>query len=194
MTPQFFCDSYRSVADKVSEGTGIDSIALLAQWWNETAGGTSWAGAPFNLGNIENNGKVVLYASYDEFVAACIATFHNGLYDAVLAATNAIDQLAAIVASPWASGHYGGSLMAEYALVEDFELTAYEKAQLNSLYTLFFEQDGSVRTPALQDVLQTDIPDIQTKVADIQTKVTALTPPTPSPAVKFSGTFTGISS
>lgn len=114
MTPTQFIAAYLSTAQKVSTGTGIAPVTLLAQWANETGWGTSWAGAPNNLGNIENNGKVVAYPSLDAFAQACIDTFHNGFYNAVLAAQIPIDQLNAIVASPWSAGHYGGSLMSFY--------------------------------------------------------------------------------
>lgn len=114
MTPPQFIAAYMATAQKVSAGTGIAPVVLLAQWANETAWSTSWAGAPFNLGNIENKGVVIAYPSLDAFAQACIATFHNGFYNAVLAARNPIDQLNAIVASPWSAGHYGGSLMSFY--------------------------------------------------------------------------------
>ncbi|HKW71077.1 MAG TPA: glucosaminidase domain-containing protein [Candidatus Dormibacteraeota bacterium] len=130
MTPDGFHAAYRPTANQVSAGTGIDPIALLAQWANETSWGTSWAGAPYNLGNIENNGVVIHYASLDAFAQACIATFHLPQYAGVLAATNAVDQLAAIVASPWAANHYGGSLMGFYSPLEGFELTPEEHAML----------------------------------------------------------------
>jgi len=132
VTPGQFAATYRPTANVVSAGTGIDPIALLAQWANETAWGVSWAGAPFNLGNIEFNGKVVLYPSLDAFAQACIAVFHQPQYAGVLAATNALDQLAAIVASPWSAGHYGGSLLGFYSPLEGFELTPEEhQRQIN---------------------------------------------------------------
>lgn len=116
MTPQQFLNTYQSTAKAVSAGTGIDFVVLLAQWANETAWGTAWAGAPYNLGNIRNgpSGSIISYASLQEFVTACIATWHNGYYTAVLAARTPADQLAAICASPWSSGHYGGSLASFY--------------------------------------------------------------------------------
>lgn len=126
MTPKQFHDQYRWVADRVSAATNIDPIALLTQWACETGWGTQWAGAPFNLGNIENNGVVLLYTSLDNFIAACISTWHNGRYEPVLAAKCATDQIAAIIASPWAAGHYSGSLAAFYGPLEEFELTPQE--------------------------------------------------------------------
>ena len=142
MTPAQFHAAYRLTADKVSAGTGIDPIVLLAQWANETSWGTSWAGAPFNLGNIENNGVVVHYSSLDEFARACIATFHNGRYDAVLAAKTADAQLAAIVASPWSAGHYGGSLQAFYSPLEVFELTPQEHGWLQEVHASLFPESA----------------------------------------------------
>jgi hypothetical protein len=115
VTPAEFAGAYKTTAEQVWAGTGIAPSALLAQWANETGWGTSWAGAPFNLANIENNGRVVLYPSLAVFVQACVATWHNGFYSTVLAARTANDQLAAIVASPWSAGHYGGSLAGFYA-------------------------------------------------------------------------------
>jgi len=115
VTPANFAGAYKTTAEQVWAGTGIAPSALLAQWANETAWGTSWAGAPFNLANIENAGRVIAYPSLAAFVQACIATWHNGFYSRVLAARTANDQLAAIVASPWSAGHYGGSLAGFYA-------------------------------------------------------------------------------
>jgi len=134
VTPAQFHAAYRPTANQVSAGTGIDPIALLAQWANETDWGISWAGAPFNLGNIENNGVVIAYPSLAAFVTACIDTFHNGFYGAVLAATNAVDQLAAIVASPWSAGHYGGSLLGFYGPLEVFEMTPQEHTWLAAVF------------------------------------------------------------
>ena len=55
----------------------------------------------------------------DDFATACIATFHNGFYEPVLRAGTPSAQLAAIVASPWSSGHYGGSLQSFYLPLEE---------------------------------------------------------------------------
>lgn len=129
MTPEQFAAAYRSTANLVSAGTGIDPVALLSQWANETAWGTVVVGN--NLGNIRCSPTTFCkYATLQDFAQACIATFHNGNYNAVLAAGNAVSQLAAIVASPWSSGHYGGSLMAYYAQVEAYEMTPDEYAVL----------------------------------------------------------------
>jgi hypothetical protein len=144
VTPQQFDATYRSVANAVSAGTGIDPIALETQWANETSWGVSWAGAPYNLGNIESNGKVVQYSSFPEFINACIAVFHEPPYRAVLAANNAVDQLAAIVASPWSAGHYGGSLAGYYAQLEEFELTPQEHAWLNELHSVYVTRNKPI--------------------------------------------------
>lgn len=155
MTPQQFHDTYRSCADQVSAGTNIDPIALLAQWANETAWGQAIFGN--NLGNIRcSPTSFCLYASLDEFAAACIATFHNGYYQAVLDATNATDQLAAIVASPWSAGHYGGSLDAYYQPLEEFELTPDEHNWLKALYNQFTSPTyatADARTQAVLDAV-----------------------------------------
>jgi hypothetical protein len=90
-----------------------------------------------NLGNIRCSPTTFCrYASLDDFAAACIATFHNGFYGAVLAATTPKAQLAAIVASPWSSGHYGGSLDAYYQPLEVYEMTPAETNTLNQIYYL----------------------------------------------------------
>lgn len=130
MTPQQFHDAYRSTAAQVSQGTGIDPIVLLAQWANETAWGTAWSGAPYNLGNIRNGpgGSIITYPTLGDFAAACIATWHNGYYQAVLSATTAAAQLAAICASPWSSGHYGGDLSSFFNPLEAFEMDPLEHA------------------------------------------------------------------
>jgi hypothetical protein len=133
VTPAEFHSAYRGCADEVSAGTGIDPIALLAQWANETA----WGQAVFgnNLGNIRCSPSTFCrYPTLDDFALAAIAVFHNGLYEPVLAADNAISQLEAIVASPWDSGHYGGSLDAYYTPLEEFELTPDEHIWLKAIY------------------------------------------------------------
>ncbi len=125
MTPEQFAAAYFSTADKVKAGTGIDPTVLLAQWSNETA----WGTAVFanNLGNIRCTPTAFCqYATLDDFANGCIATFHNGFYAAVLAATTPLAQLAAIVASPWSSGHYGGSLLAFYLPLEEL-MNIFEK-------------------------------------------------------------------
>jgi Mannosyl-glycoprotein endo-beta-N-acetylglucosaminidase len=135
MTPADFAAAYRDTAEKVSRGTGIDPMVLLAQWANETAWGTVVVGN--NLGNIRCSPTTFCsYATLDAFAQACIATFHNGYYDAVLAATTAEAQLAAIVASPWSSAHYGGDLHPFYDPLEAYEMTPAESNTLSQVYYL----------------------------------------------------------
>lgn len=129
MTPKDFAAAYRDTAAKVSAGTGLDNVVLEAQWANETAWGTVVVGN--NLGNIRcSPTSFCRYASLDEFASACIATFHNGFYDAVLAAQGPQAQLAALVASPWSSSHYGGSLQAFYDPLEVYEMQPDERQWL----------------------------------------------------------------
>lgn len=135
MTPADFAAAYRDTSGTVSQGTGIDNVVLLAQWANETAWGSSVFGN--NLGNIRCSPTTFCrYATLDDFAHACIATFHNGLYSAVLSATTAEAQLAALVASPWSSNHYGGNLHPFYDPLEAFEMTPAETATLNQVYYL----------------------------------------------------------
>lgn len=132
MTPADFASRYRATAEQVSLGTGIDPIALLTQWAAETAWGTVVIGN--NLGNIRCSPTTFCqYATLSDFAVSCIATFHNGFYQPVLAANNAVDQIAAIVASPWSAGHYGGSLAAFYTQLEGLEMTPDEH---NTLYAI----------------------------------------------------------
>jgi hypothetical protein len=135
MTPETFAATYRPTADLVSAGTGIDPIALLSQWANETAWGTVVVGN--NLGNIRCSPTTFCrYATLRDFADGCISTFHNGYYEAVLAAKDAVSQLNAIVASPWAAGHYGGSLMAYYNQLEAYELTPDQDTKLTQIWTI----------------------------------------------------------
>lgn len=130
MTPAAFAAAFGGTAREVSDGTGIDSAVLLAQWANETAWGTSVVGS--NLGNIRCSPTTFCrYASLGDFATACIATFHNGFYNAVLAAKTPETQLAALVASPWSSNHYGGNLHPFYDPVEVYEMTPAEDETLN---------------------------------------------------------------
>jgi hypothetical protein len=118
MTPLQFATAYFPTATRVSAGTGIDSTVLLAQWANETAWGTVVVSN--NLGNIRCSPTTFCrYATLDDFATACVATFHNGFYEPVLRAGTPSAQLAAIVASPWSSGHYGGSLQSFYLPLEE---------------------------------------------------------------------------
>jgi len=131
MTPAQFAGAYNPTARAVGGGTGIDNVVLLAQWANETAWGTVVVGN--NLGNIRcSPTSFCRYASLSEFAAACIDTFHNGYYNPVLAATTAEAQLAALVASPWSSSHYGGSLQSFYVPLEAYEMTPEQDAALSS--------------------------------------------------------------
>src|SRR5260370_35218426 len=103
MTPAEFAANYGACARTVSDGTGIDSAVLLAQWANETAWGTAVAGN--NLGNIRcSPTSSCQYASIDDFAAGRIATFHNGFYNGVLPATTPAPQPAPNVPSPGSSG------------------------------------------------------------------------------------------
>lgn len=144
MTPAEFHSAYRGTADQVYAGTGIDPIALLAQWANETA----WGQAVFgnNLGNIRcSPTSFCRYATLGDFGQAAIAVWHqtafinnrypNGFepFRAQAAAAASTDgALAAIVASPWSGQNYGGSLDAFYHPLEGFELTPEEDAILRS--------------------------------------------------------------
>lgn len=166
MTPQAFAATYGSTARAVSDGTGIDSAVLLAQWANETA----WGTAVFanNLGNIRCSPTTFCqYATLQDFAAACIATFHNGLYGPVLAATTADAQLAALVASPWSSGHYGGNLHPFYDPVEVFEMTPAEDATLN-------------RSDAILSGARLNSKAVDQALIDIEREVKAIAPPAPA--------------
>src|SRR2546423_14520360 len=133
MTPAEFAATYNPTAHAVGDGTGIDNVGLLAQWANETAWGTVVVGN--NLGNIRCSPTTFCrYATLDDFAAACIATFHNGSYNSVLAAKTAEAQLAALVASPWSSSHYGGNLHPFFDPLEADEMTPTRNATLSHGY------------------------------------------------------------
>jgi hypothetical protein len=173
MTPQQFHDSFRATADEVSNGTGIDPIALLAQWACETDWGNVVVGN--NLGNIRcSSTSFCRYATLGDFAVACIATWHNGFYPSVLASDNTTDQLAAICASPWDAGHYGGSLAAFDAPLEDFELTPGEH------YALVDTQNKVINTlmPAVA-ALKAELDALTAKVATLST------PPAANVSVDF---------
>jgi hypothetical protein len=166
MTPAEFAATYGACARTVSDGTGIDSAVLLAQWANETAWGTAVAGN--NLGNIRcSPTSFCQYASIDDFAAGCIATFHNGFYNAVLAATTPAAQLAAIVASPWSAAHYGGTLQPFYDPVEVYEMTPGEDATLNRSDSIL--SGSRLRSKAVDQAL-----------IDIEKEVKAIASPPPA--------------
>src|SRR6266850_6934651 len=146
MTPAQFAGAYNPTARAVGGGTGIDNVVLLAQWANETAWGTVVVGN--NLGNIRcSPTSFCRYASLSEFAAACIDTFHNGYYNAVLAATTAEAQLAALVASPWSSSHYGGSLQSFYVPLEAYEMTPEQDAALTEVLNGLRITNGALFRP-----------------------------------------------
>jgi hypothetical protein len=159
MTPAQFAGAYNATARTVSDGTGIDNVVLLAQWANETAWGTVVVGN--NLGNIRCSPTTFCqYATLADFAIACIATFHNGFYNAVLAATTPQTQLAALVASPWSSNHYGGSLDSFYQPLEAYEMTPAQDATLTEIlanvraasHGWFYRDDDPVAAPYAAEV------------------------------------------
>jgi hypothetical protein len=146
MTPADFAAAYRATSRTVSVGTGIDNVVLLAQWANETAWGTVVVGN--NLGNIRCSPTTFCrYASLSDFAAACIATFHNGFYNAVLAAKTPEAQLSALVASPWSSGHYGGNLHPFYDPLEAYEMTPAQDAALTEALNGVRDLNGALFYP-----------------------------------------------
>ena len=157
MTPAQFAAAYRPTARTVSEGTGIDDVVLLAQWANETAWGTVVVGN--NLGNIRCSPTTFCqYPSLGAFATDCIATFHNGFYDAVLAAKTPEAQLAALVASPWSSGHYGGNLHPFYDPLEAYEMTPEEHGYLLEIRTELIGGAKRVLTEVIVPELRGDGP------------------------------------
>ncbi len=172
MTPAAFAATYGSTARAVSAGTGIDPVVLLAQWANETQWGTQVSGN--NLGNIRCGTGFCQYATLADFAAACIATFHNGFYGPVLSARTAEAQLAAIVASPWAAGHYGGNLHPFYDPLEDFEMTPQEHDWLQQLHDSWLTRSANPTGPTAT-LLDTWII-ARGQIADVQKKITAIPP------------------
>jgi hypothetical protein len=171
----------------VSDGTGIDSAVLLAQWANETAWGTVVAGN--NLGNIRcSPTSFCRYATLDDFATACIATFHNGFYGGVLAATTPEAQLSALVASPWSANHYGGNLHPFYDPVEVYEMTPAEDQTLMAIYAIVAgarlpskaidqaAKDIEAEVKAIQTPppAKVDLTPVLTAIAQVQTALTAL--------------------
>ena len=128
MTPEDFVDAYLPTAQEVHASTGIDPVCLLAQWANETAWGSAWAGAPNNLGNIRcSPTSFCQYSTLNEFATAASVVWHQSdfintqyphgfePFRATAAASDPAGALQAIIASPWDAGHYGGSLATYYA-------------------------------------------------------------------------------
>jgi hypothetical protein len=163
----------------VSAGTGIDPVVLLAQWANETAWGSVVIGN--NLGNIRCSPTTFCrYATLGDFATACVATWHNGNYAAVLAAVGAEAQLAAVCASPWSSGHYGGNLHPFYDPLEVYEMTPDEHNMLQQLHDALVPTSPGVASYVTNvlDVLNlTTTPQlkaIRSDVAGVLTAVKAL--------------------
>ena len=104
----------------------------------------------------------------------------------MLAATNAVDQLAAIVASPWAAGHYNGSLMAEYTLLEDFELTPAEDQTLTAAYQaarygIQTNPDGSQTPTPFALGIQHRFDSLDAAIKALQQSITPEPPEPPEP-------------
>ena len=187
MTPVEFAAAYRPTAEIVGGGTGIDDVVLLAQWANETAWGTVVVGN--NLGNIRCSATTFCqYASLDDFATGCIATFHNGFYSAVLAATTPEAQLAALVASPWSGSHYGGTLHPFYDPLEAYEMTPEEHDWLKAVYTVLspvsltqvLNSVNAVKTEldaikATGITATTDLTPVLSAIAQLQLKLASLT-------------------
>jgi hypothetical protein len=121
MTPAEFLATYQPAARELARLTGLEPDLFLAQWAVETGWATSWAGAPFNLGNIEcGPGVFCRYGSLPEFVAAENAVLHQPNFTGVLDSKNTdlIEQMHALGLSPWDAGHYmnAGDPFAGYKL------------------------------------------------------------------------------
>ena len=157
MTPTEFAATFLQEANDVSRGTGIDIGALLAQWGVETA----WGGQIFNQNNLANircsPTTFCQYATLDVFVTACIATWHNGNYNAVLATAGqpVTNQLIAIGQSPWSADHYGnppGShLLTAFSQIGGFMAT------LDDIYSLLRVGTATDGTAGALDALRTGV-------------------------------------
>lgn len=157
MTPTDFANTYLETANDVSRGTGINLGALLAQWGVETA----WGSEIFNLNNLANircsPTTFCQYATLDDFVAGCIATWLNGNYAGVLASVGlpVTDQLTAIGQSPWSADHYGnppGShLQTAFAQIGGFMAT------LDDIYSLLRVGTAADGTSGALDALRTGV-------------------------------------
>ncbi|HXN90100.1 MAG TPA: glucosaminidase domain-containing protein [Candidatus Sulfotelmatobacter sp.] len=155
MDPRAFAQLYQPHADVVSRGTGIDPGVLLAQWANETAWGSVVVAN--NLGNIRCSPTTFCkYATLEDFSLACIATWQNGYYAAVLAAVGVEAQLAAVCASPWSGGHYGGNLHPFYDPLEVYIVANLDPndpivAELRNRIDTIFEGAPSAKWQAFLD-------------------------------------------
>ena len=135
MTPQQFEQAFLPYAQQAASGTGLLPGLFLAQWADETAYASSFAGS-FNLGNIERGPGLgfVDYGSYAQFVNAEILLLHTPTYASVLAAApkSLGDQCVALGNSPWDAGRYVGNAPYNYAggalvaLLPVFGLSAHQ--------------------------------------------------------------------
>jgi hypothetical protein len=94
----------------VAQGTGLDKGVVTAWVYQEENGSAAAAREAAGNQNWLNIGPGRVYGSVQDAVQATIATLHNGLYSGVLASASQSPsaQIAAIGASPWDAGHYGG--------------------------------------------------------------------------------------
>jgi hypothetical protein len=122
---------------------GIPTSVVLAQWINETGAGTSQAwrechnyagvsgmeGFQESLGaHLMPGGAILCYPSREAGLAGYIGRWADGVYDATREQwrehPDAHAVAAAIEASPWAAGHYGGNGLR--ALLDELNLTQYD--------------------------------------------------------------------
>lgn len=148
MTPeqeQFIHDVLPDARSAASH-LGIPVSPVLAQWINETGAGTSRAwleghnyagvsgveGVQTQLGaHLAGDGAILYYPNRQAGLQGYITRWADGVYDATRDAwrTNGEPHAvaAAIEASPWAGGHYGGDGLRH--LMDELNLTQFDGAE-----------------------------------------------------------------
>jgi hypothetical protein len=138
-----FIQHVMPAAQAAASHLGIPVSVVLAQWLNETGAGTSrawleghnYAGVSFlepyqeQLGaRLGGEGEILFYPDEQAGLAGYIGRWGDGVYDATRnlwrEAKDAHAVAAAIEASPWAAGHYGGNGLR--ALIDELNLTQFD--------------------------------------------------------------------
>jgi hypothetical protein len=195
VTPTEFATVYRSQANAVSIGTGIDPLVLLTQWGVETG----WGNQIYNQNNLGNircltsvpciNG-FAQFSSLESFVANAIAVWHNGFYSNVLATVGQDAQCLAIGLSPWDAGHYdngsgpGSSLLAALQLIGGSDVTPEQGDDIIVNAWRTYRLIGGTGSPPVTDLLSDgstvdshldptapSLPDVLRAIAEVNTKV-----------------------
>ena len=130
-----FVTTYLGDAQVAARHLGMPVSVILAQWINETGGGTSSAFRnQNNFAGVSLNGQIMSFPDKSAGLTAYIQRWGDPVYNptrATIAAAGGIKAnpytaAQAVEQSPWAAGHYGGNGLEH--LIADQNLSQYDVA------------------------------------------------------------------